>query len=556
MSPTRFVPSLSALWLCACTANAYAVLPKLDEGESGADGLADESTGEGSSDEGDPEMPPSDDPSASPACTIPPDQLEGLLPCGLDEPSEVIAPVTRWTWSGSDGEDSVVTTPLVANLDDDNDDGFVDLCDTPDIVVAAVDLPPGKTDLWPAGHLHVIDGDSGASSQVIAEPIDAAINPALADLDGDGRAEILALQASGPNSPYTISSRRLVAFDASGELLWAGEHWQASRGGGAISIADLDGDGSPEILAPEYVAHENGELWWAPPSPPQAYSMPIAADLDLDGDLEVLFGGSAYTHAGEWLFDAPTVPQNRGSAANFDGDAHPEIYVQYEDAHAVLEHDGALLSTCPTGTQVAGTGSHPVAAHDLDEDGDAELLFSHQDTFYVLGVEAGECVVLWSQKIDASDAISSGTFFDFLGDGDAEAVYADRTRVRLYGSAGELLFELPRSARASIGNPVVADVDGDGAAEILVGSSEPLDSGGDELTSAPTLVVLENADDRFAPTRRIWNQHTYHHTNVGEDARVPIHEPPHWQLGGGFRSNTRSWIGEECIPPPQGGQDP
>src|SRR5690606_17764871 len=219
-------------------------------------------------------------------------------------------PVTAWTWTGPAGEDSVVTTPLVANLDDDNGDGFVDLCDTPDLVVAAVDLPPGKTDPWPAGHLHVIAGDASGSF-AIDTPIDAAINPALGDLDGDGTAEIVALQSAAPNRPYSISDRRLVALSAAGELLWTGEHWQASRGGGAIAIADLDGDGSPEILAPEYVATAEGTLAWTIPDPPLAYSMPVAVDLDLDGALEVLFGASAYAADGTWLFTIATVPQNR-----------------------------------------------------------------------------------------------------------------------------------------------------------------------------------------------------------------------------------------------------
>ena len=39
-------------------------------------------------------------------------------------------------------------------------------------------------------------------------------------------------------------------------------------------------------------------------------------------------------------------------------------------------------------------------------------------------------------------------------------------------------FSLPRTARVSVANPVVADIDNDGAAEIVVVSSEPISADG------------------------------------------------------------------------------
>lgn len=540
-----------SLVFIGCTIDGVAILPG---GESNSGSIASDSDGETGSDENDPtgsagttDLPDDPEPQPAPTCSLAPDDLDGALPCELAPPSAVIAPTITWTWTGPAGEDSVLATPLVANLDDDNGDGFVDVCDRPDIVVAAVDLPPNKDAPWPAGHLHVIDTDTGGSRMIIT-PIDAAINPALGDLDGDGIAEIVALQAQGPNSPFQLSQRRLMAFRANGELAWAGAHWQLSRGGGALSIADLDGDGSPEVLAPEYVTNADGELLWAPPAPALAFSMPVAADLDLDGTREVLFGGTAYTHEGVKLFDTPTVPSNHGSVAvaNFDDDHLPELYVQYAGAHGVLEHDGSVAAECPTGTvELPGGGGYPVAVQDLDGDGRAELLFGFHDHLYVLGILAGECVLRWSKKIDSTDGLSSGTAFDLLGDGTSEAIYADRSHVRVYSDNGDLLFQAPHSARESIANPVVADVDGDGAAEILIVSSEPV-AGDDPLVLTPSLVVVENEDDHFAPTRRVWNQHTYHHSGVSELGRVPV---PMSAVDDGFRVNERMHATDQCIPP-------
>lgn len=539
--------------MLACTVDVHVILDGGDE--LGDTEGTDESEGEDGGSEGpDPgDLPEEPSPEPQPLCQVPSTELDGHLPCLLDPPSEVIAPTTAWTWTGPGGEDSVLTTPLVANLDDDNGDGFVDLCDTPELIVAAVDLPPGKTDPWPAGHLHVIDGADASSSFAIATPIDAAINPALGDLDGDGVPEIVALQASEPNSPYAITPRRLVAFAADGELRWEAEHWQASRGGGALAIADLDGDHSPEILAPEYVATAEGELAWTIPDPPMSNSMPVAVDLDMDGTLEVLFGASAYSADGTWLFTAPTVPLNRGSVAvaNFDDDPYPELYIQYDGGHGVLEHDGALAAVCPTANlELASVGGYPVAIHDLDGDERAELVFGVQDSLYVLGVEDGACVIRWSKKVDTSVGSSSGTVFDLLGDGSAEAIYADRSSVKLFSSQGDPLFTIARTARESVANPIVADVDGDGAAEIVITSSEPVLGEDEGEAPSPTVMVLQNADDRFAPTRRVWNQHTYHHSNVSEDGRIPEAEAPHWLFQNRYRANSPAEIGDLCIPPP------
>jgi hypothetical protein len=549
----RWTSTCLSLVLTACTIDGYAIVAAetssdtSNETASSSDSDGSETSETELGDDSD--LPSDPEPFQAAVCRVEPDQLDGALPCELPPPSAAIDPVVAWTWTGPDGEDSVLATPLVANLDDDNGDGFVDVCDTPDIVVAAVDLPPGKQDPWPSGHLHVIDG-GGGPSRMLSTAIDAAINPALGDLDGDGVAEIVALQAQGPNSPYQPSQRRLMAFRADGELLWAGAHWQVSRGGGAIAIADLDGDGEPEVLAPEYVADAEGELLWAPADPALAYSMPVAADLDRDGELEVLFGGSAYTHDGVKLFDTPTIPPNRGSVAvaNFDDDPEPELYVQYAGGHGVSEHDGSIKAECPVGTiELPGAGGYPVAIEDLDGDGRAELLFGYHDQLYVLGIEGDACVVRWSKKVDATDGLSSGTAFDLLGDGTAEAIHADRSHVRLYADDGELLFQIEHGARESIANPVVADVDGDGAAEILIVSSEPI-AGTQPLTLTPSLVVLENADDRFAATRRVWNQHTYHHSDVSELGRIPAAALDS-DSDDGFRVNHGMLASEQCIPP-------
>lgn len=548
MSLARPLSALfSAALLSGCYADGVALVGIPGAGPNGEAAEGGDEAGDESGQGEAPTAPGQPLPEPSPYCLT---DAEGdaPLPCELGAPSEVLEPVVAWVWTGPGGEDSVLTTPLVANLDDDNSDGYVDPCDTPDIVVAAVELPADKNSPWPPGHLHVLDGASGESRR-IDHRIDAAVSPALGDLDGDGIPEIIATQANGANSPYAVSERRLIALHADGSLMWASEQWHSSRGGGAIAIADLDGDGRPEILAPTHVADAGGEQLWAPPNPAPSYSMPVAVNLDLEGELEVLYGATAYDYRGELLFNAPMVPQNRGSVAvaNFDADDYPELYVQYEGTHGIVEHDGTGKALCPTGTvEVSGAGGYPVTIHNLDEDPALELAFGFGDTMYVLGVNGQGCNFEWSIKADMDEGLSSGTVFDFIGDGAPELLYTDRSHLRIFDEQANIAYQRPIEARESIAYPVVADVDGDGASEIVVVSSRR--EGAQELSGA-TVQVLQNSDDRFAPSRRIWNQHTYHHSNVGEDGRVPSNELPHWSVSNDFRSNRGLYDQQLCMPP-------
>jgi hypothetical protein len=565
MQVDRLAASIAIAFGCvsaiaSCTVDVHVILPGLgtgladdDAGDGGTRGdSGDETHGDDHDDDepedlGDTDAPALDLGAAGLAerCLV--TQLDAPLPCDLGPTSKVIEPTIAWTWTGPNGEDSVLVTPLVANLDDDNFDGAIDLCDTPELVVLAVNLPAGKAEPIPPAHLYVIDGRSGTTERVFDRSLDATATPAIADLDGDGAPELIAFERVAPIVPGQIGERRVIALSNDGKVVWISDTIVWSEGGGAIAIADLDADGSPEILAPEHVLSADGELLWAPPEPPLANSVPIAADLDLDGDLEVLFGASVYSHDGELLIDLqlPGGQKNSGMAAiaNFDADEFPEIYIQ-SNKHRILEHDGTPKAEC------MGGNSHPVAVEDLDGDGQAEILSAHGSWFSALTIVGNECVTLWSRKLDDVDATASGTAFDLLADGSAEAIYADLQLVRLFDDEGQVLAQIPRTARSTLANPVVVDADNDGAAEIVLVGSEPI--GGDAQPGGrASVLMIQNIDDRFAPTRRIWNQHAYHGTNIREDAGVPAEQTPHWLQANGFRTNSApAYVGDLCQSPP------
>jgi hypothetical protein len=143
---------------------------------------------------------------------------------------------------------------------------------------------------------------------------------------------------------------------------------------------------------------------------------------------------------------------------------------------------------------------------------------------------------------------AAGTAFDFLGDGLAEAMYADEATLFVFDDTGMPLLSVPRSSKTLIEYPVVADVDNDGSAEIVVVSSTDWDGN----QTAPGVQVIRDADDRWIQARRIWNQHGYHVTNVREDSTIPEVQPKSWQLLNTFRTNAQIEGGQVCQPPPAG----
>ena len=80
--------------------------------------------------------------------------------------------------------------------------------------------------------------------------------------------------------------------------------------------------------------------------------------------------------------------------------------------------------------------------------------------------------VLWSKQTrDASSGGTGSSVFDFNGDGTAEVVYRDECWLRVYnGKDGKTLFAANITSNTCLELPVIADVDNDGHADIVVTS--------------------------------------------------------------------------------------
>ena len=164
--------------------------------------------------------------------------------CEAATPTASFVPVEKWYLPDVD----VQSTPAVVQLSDDNGDGAIDSRDNPDVVVHAADAQ-GRLVLAVSG----LDGSQlWAFRSTAANPLQSdKANVSAADLDGDGVAEVLAVQ----------TDNRLLALDHRGLVHWRSEPIEGTGGDwrGGSAVGDLTGDGVPEIVVGRAVLSNTGK---------------------------------------------------------------------------------------------------------------------------------------------------------------------------------------------------------------------------------------------------------------------------------------------------------
>src|SRR5690606_1231744 len=161
------------------------------------------------------------------------------------------------------------------------------------------------------GVLRIIDGAGCTQQFSFPDPADAVMSPApvaAGDLDGDGRAEIVAVGHDGG-----VKAFRYDAATSTFSRIWTSGTCDPATGvrtpdntGGqdewaGPSIHDLDDDGVPEIVYGATVYDRDGCV--ITPLPYPGYSqgvVPVLADVDGDGKVEHVRGD------GVWEFDPST----------------------------------------------------------------------------------------------------------------------------------------------------------------------------------------------------------------------------------------------------------
>ena len=422
-----------------------------------------------------------------------------------------LTPVLNWSWTGSDVEPSrgsVISTPIVVDLDLDG---------IPEVVFTSRGRGSAN------GSIRVVSGLDGRDLFTV-EGLNARGTSPLAtgDIDRDGFPEIIAVL---PNAT------RIMALEHDGTLKWISAPVE-SMGHGGASIADVDGDGLPEIIVGRQVLNNDGSLRWTGTGgrTDNYGQLSLVADLDMDGSPEIVAGNTAYRATGSIFWQDATLPAGYNAIGNFDADPFPEVVLIGSGRLWLLEHTGDV-KWGPVAHPGISLGGPPTVA-DFDGDGLPEIGAGARRAYAVFDTDG---TVLWQAVTDDSSSGRTGSsVFDFEGDGAAEVVYADEIFLRVYrGTDGTVLFEEPIGSATTLEYPVIADIDNDGASEILVVGDGTIDG-----TARDGVHAFGGTVNRWLPTRSLWNQHTYHITNINGDATIPEREPNNWEIFNNYRQNV------------------
>ena len=223
-------------------------------------------------------------------------------------------------------------------------------------------------------------------------------------------------------------------------------------------------------------------------------------------------------------------PGGFSSFGNFNNDPFPEVVINGGSFVTLVDHLGNQIWHVNRG--IGG----PATISDFDGDGIPEVAAIGNDFITVVDQDGTQ---LWRKTIaERSSGFTGLSVFDFENDGSTEVVYADEEYLRVYrGRDGKVLFQVANPSGTFIESPVIADVDNDGRAEIIVGRNQLGGFGGRTGTFSSGIYVYGDALDQWVGTRRIWNQHGYYITNVNEDGTIPQNEIPNWQVFNNFRQN-------------------
>lgn len=308
--------------------------------------------------------------------------------------------------------------------------------------------------------------------------------PKLGDIDQDGIAEVY------------VGNRILNAV--SGELLFArtgssGCNPHASLGT-CITVSSIMGDftsSSGLELACGNVVHEFDTWSTSGLNISNAIQAPAPvldgitgfADVNNDGKTDVIVVRSNLQDGEVWVWNAD---------------------------------DEELIASGPSGEN----GGSPLVT-DLDNNCLADIIVVFRNELVIYEYDGSTDLQVKSRISIADNSGYTGcTAFDLNQDGIMEIIHRDQEALRIIdGVSLEVIDSYQLFSVTGFENPIVADIDGDGQAEILT-------SGYTNLSNPDSIRVFcfESANKPWASARRVWNQTGYHVTNVNNDLTIPQYQ--------------------------------
>jgi hypothetical protein len=426
-------------------------------------------------------------------------------------------------WEAGAGKSSLAL-PIVADIDRDG---------LPEVIAnIASGLGLGT------GDLYVFHGDGTPMWNRTAK-MGYGSSPAVGDLDGDGSPEIVIVKEYA-NSMMATGDYTAVAYDAQGTILWESAHFVGLDFdyATAVNIADMDGDGIPEVICGRVILNADGTTRGVGKHGRGSYgitemfgmtiseaSVPAVVDLDLDGQKEVVTGNAMYDADGNDVWFDPGQDDGMIGIANLDDDEAGEIVACTHNTVRGIDTDGRVMwgpVTIPSANILS-----PPGIEDLDGDGSPEIVVAGGNWLFTLHADG---TTAWTASVHDESGATGASFFDFEGDGRPEVVYIDEVEMIAYdGMTGAVKFHSTEHASATMMDyPTIADVDADGHAEIIVAHQG----------YSAALSVYEDATNSWAPARLVWNQHAYDISNVNDDLSIPAAGDPGFSTFNSWHSNN------------------
>ena len=328
-------------------------------------------------------------------------------------------------------------------------------------------------------------------------------NVCLADLDGDGKPEIL----TGSDFLYAVRSDGTDWIDGDHDPVTTGIFSTALHHiASSPASADLDFDGSPEIIAASWddstvaVFHANGTMaaGWPKKGMAPFWSVPAIGDIDNDGQLEIVIGSNAAGLLYAWhangteVLDGDANPATQGvyytpvgsvvsspAIADLNRDGSREIVFGTSAGRVYALRNGAVLPGWPF--LANGFMSSSPAIGDIVPGGGLEVaIASSNDSVYVL-TSSGTRVPGWPRPLELTPGngrVNSpvlAALRHHLGDPSLCVVIASaQGQLIAYGPSGNVLpgWSNVQLGAATEASPAVADLDGDGSLEVLIGAED------------------------------------------------------------------------------------
>ena len=289
-------------------------------------------------------------------------------------------------------------------------------------------------------------------------------SPAIVDINGDGKNEVVLAATSG----------EVTALDGNGAALWS--KMLESPISVTPTAVNVVGEPTPEVLLLNnhgvlycLDGQSGAEVWRQQLAAGVEWGMTaiVAVDLEQDGQVEIITGderGTVVCYSGDgrllWSYDGQQGSTKCPAVGDLGFGPEAEIVVSGKTGRVVcLSDEGKAQWEC----EGAGPASSPVIA-DITDDADNEVVVAQGAKLIALDKAGAK---LWSAPMKR-EVDSALTCADMDGDGKAEVFAVDITGyMACVAGDGSVKWTASVEERARR-SPSVADVDGDGALEVLV----------------------------------------------------------------------------------------